>query len=94
MEKINIFRGIFSSWIFIIVMVSTVTFQVVMVEFLGKFASTVPLSQKLWVISILVGATSLVVGTVLKCIPVSMKNTQVIKHHDGYEPLPSGPDLA
>ncbi|KAI3448838.1 hypothetical protein Pfo_005503 [Paulownia fortunei] len=68
MEKINIFRGIFSSWIFIIVMVSTVTFQVVMVEFLGKFAGTVPLSQELWVVSILIGAASLVVGTVLKCI--------------------------
>ncbi|GFP84283.1 putative calcium-transporting ATPase 11 plasma membrane-type [Phtheirospermum japonicum] len=94
MEKINIFRGIFSSWIFVIVMVSTVAFQVVMVEYLGKFADTVPLCKELWLVSILIGFTGLVVGTVLKCIPVSMKSIWTVKHHDGYEPLPTGPELA
>ncbi|XP_011091788.1 calcium-transporting ATPase 4, plasma membrane-type isoform X1 [Sesamum indicum] len=95
MEKINILQGIFSSWIFIMVMLSTVTFQFVIVEFLGKFADTVPLSRELWMVSILVGSVSLVVGAVLKCIPVYMgKNTRIVKHHDGYEPLPSGPDMA
>ncbi|PIN11077.1 Calcium transporting ATPase [Handroanthus impetiginosus] len=95
MEKINVFRGMFSSWIFIVVMISTVTFQVIIVEFLGKFADTVPLSPELWVVSILIGAVSLVVGVVLKCIPVSMaKTSRIFKHHDGYEPLPSGPELA
>ncbi|KAL7169086.1 hypothetical protein ACSBR2_034171 [Camellia fascicularis] len=43
-EKINVFRGMFNSWVFIVVMVSTVTFQVIIVEFLGTFASIVPLS--------------------------------------------------
>ncbi|KAL0456121.1 UNVERIFIED_CONTAM: putative calcium-transporting ATPase 11, plasma membrane-type [Sesamum latifolium] len=95
MEKINIFQGIFSSWVFNMVMVSTVTFQFLIVEFLGKFADTVPLSRELWMVSVLVGSVSLVVGAVLKCIPVYMgKNTRTVKHHDGYEPLPSGPDLA
>ncbi|KAG8363661.1 hypothetical protein BUALT_Bualt19G0045700 [Buddleja alternifolia] len=50
MEKINIFRGMLSSWIFVIVMVTTVGFQVVIVEFLGTFAGTVPLSWKLWML--------------------------------------------
>ncbi|KAG8363662.1 hypothetical protein BUALT_Bualt19G0045800 [Buddleja alternifolia] len=95
MEKINIFRGMLSSWIFVIVMVTTVGFQVVIVEFLGTFAGTVPLSWKLWMVSVLIGATSLIVGVVLKCIPVPMaKDTRIVKHHDGYEPLPTGPDLA
>ncbi|KAL8542199.1 hypothetical protein ACS0TY_003168 [Phlomoides rotata] len=92
MEKINIFRGIFSSWIFIVIMVSTVSFQVVMVEFLGKIAGTVPLNRQLWGVSVLVGSTSLIIGALLKSIPVSMKSTRIIKHHDGYEPIPSGPD--
>ncbi|KAL9142448.1 hypothetical protein ABFS82_14G170200 [Erythranthe guttata] len=94
MERINIFRGIFSSWIFVMVMVSTVTFQTVMVQFLGKFADTVPLSRDLWLVSILIGSVSLIVGTVLKFIPVSTKSSRVFEHHDGYEPLPTGPDLA
>ncbi|KAJ7949271.1 Calcium-transporting ATPase [Quillaja saponaria] len=94
MEKINVFKGIFSSWVFMIVMVSTITFQAIIVEFLGAFAGTVPLSWELWLTSILIGAASLPVAVVLKCIPVSETNNHTVKRHDGYEPLPSGPELA
>ncbi|XP_062117819.1 putative calcium-transporting ATPase 11, plasma membrane-type [Humulus lupulus] len=89
-EKINIFHGMFSSWVFIAVMIVTVAFQVIIVEFLGAFASTVPLSWQLWLLSVGIGSISLIVAVVLKCIPVEKK----IKHHDGYEALPSGPELA
>ena len=92
-EKINVFRGMFSSWIFIAVMFSTVAFQVIIVEFLGTFASTVPLSWQFWLLSIVIGAVSMPISVVLKCIPVE-KETPAPKHHDGYEQLPSGPDLA
>ncbi|KAL5546366.1 hypothetical protein UlMin_006053 [Ulmus minor] len=91
MEKINIFRGMFSSWIFLAVMVCTVVFQVIIIEFLGTFASTVPLSWELWLLSILIGSVSLIVAVVLKCIPVETKPKQ---QHDGYEELASGPDQA
>jgi len=95
MEKINILSGMFSSCIFMFVITSTVAFQVVIVEFLGTFADTVPLNWDLWLISILIGAVSLPVAVVLKCIPVNMANSGIVsEHHDGYEPLPSGPDLA
>ncbi|KAG5539135.1 hypothetical protein RHGRI_019629 [Rhododendron griersonianum] len=96
MEKINILRGIFSSWLFMTIIVSTVAFQVVIVEFLGTFADTVPLSWELWLTSIVIGAVSLPVAVVLKCIPVGKSKVRNIvqKHHDGYDPLPSGPDLA
>lgn len=95
MEKINIFRGMFSSRIFMIILVSTVVLQIVIVEFFGTFADTVPLSLELWGISILLGAVSLLVAVILKCIPISTPNyTENVKHHDGYELLPSGPDLA
>ncbi|KDP26085.1 hypothetical protein JCGZ_21118 [Jatropha curcas] len=105
-EKINVFRGMFNSLIFMGVMVSTVTFQVIIVVFLGAFASTVPLSWQLWLLSILIGAVSMPVAVVLKCIPgaVSMPVAVVLKcipvkrvtskHHDGYDALPTGSDLA
>ncbi|XP_075638569.1 calcium-transporting ATPase 4, plasma membrane-type-like [Castanea sativa] len=73
-EKINIFRGMFDSWIFLGVMVGTVAFQVIMVEFLGDFASTVPLSWQLWLLSLLLGSVSLLVAVILKCIPVERCN--------------------
>ncbi|CAK9147509.1 unnamed protein product [Ilex paraguariensis] len=95
MEKINVFRGMFDSWVFMIVMVSTVAFQIVIVEFLGAFADTVPLSWDLWLVSVLMGAASLFIAALLKCIPVAKTvHTYSGKHHDGYELLPSGPDLA
>ncbi|GAV76175.1 E1-E2_ATPase domain-containing protein/Cation_ATPase_C domain-containing protein/Cation_ATPase_N domain-containing protein/Hydrolase domain-containing protein/CaATP_NAI domain-containing protein [Cephalotus follicularis] len=95
MEKINILRGIFDSWVFMGVMVSTVIFQVIIVELLGTFADTVPLSWELWLGSILIGAISLVVSVILKCIPVETSSLATTpKHHDGYEPLPRGPDQA
>ncbi|XWS59090.1 hypothetical protein CRYUN_Cryun08bG0092300 [Craigia yunnanensis] len=92
-EKINILRGMFNSWIFIAVMVSTVAFQVVIVEYLGTFASTVPLSWQLWVLCILIGSVSLIIAVIVKCIPVERAVVKP-KHHDGYDALPSGPDLA
>ncbi|KAL7194447.1 hypothetical protein ACSBR1_034796 [Camellia fascicularis] len=73
------------------VMASTVTFQVIIVEFLGTFASTVPLSWQLWLLSVLLGSLSMPIAVVLKCIPIEKATP---KHHDGYESLPSGPDLA
>lgn len=91
MEKINVITGMFDSWVFMLVMVCTVTFQIIIVELLGTFASTVPLSANLWLASILMGAVSLPVGAVLKYIPVISSAHQ---QHDGYEPLPRGPDMA
>lgn len=95
MERINVFSGMFSSGLFMGIIISTVAFQAVIVEFLGTFADTVPLSWNLWLASVLMGAVSLIIGVLLKCIPVTpSKNTATIKNHDGYEQLPSGPDLA
>ncbi|XP_061353874.1 putative calcium-transporting ATPase 11, plasma membrane-type [Gastrolobium bilobum] len=90
-EKINIFRGMFNSKIFFMVIFSTVAFQVIIVEFLGTFASTVPLNWQLWLLSVLLGAVSMPIAVILKCIPVERDTT---KHHDGYEVLPSGPEQA
>lgn len=96
MEKINIFAGIFDSWVFILVMVVTVCFQIIMVELLGAFAETVPLNWKLWLASVVIGAVSLPVAVVLKWIPVETISQSVKDNcnHDGYEPLPRGPDIA
>ncbi|CAI0439670.1 unnamed protein product [Linum tenue] len=95
-EKINILKGMFSSWIFVGVMTVTVVFQVIIVEFLGTFASTVPLSWEMWLFSVLLGAVSLVIAVVLKCIPVGVENQRppTTKQHDGYDALPTGPDMA
>ncbi|KAG2559941.1 hypothetical protein PVAP13_8KG025100 [Panicum virgatum] len=90
MQKINVFRGMISNWIFIGIIAVTVIFQVVIIEFLGTFASTVPLSWQLWLVSVGLGSISLIVGAILKCIPV--KSDENPSSPNGYVPLPSGPD--
>lgn len=94
MEKINVFRGIFDSWMFVGVMVITVAFQVIIIEFLGRFASTVPLSWQYWLFCILIGAISMPVAVLVKLIPVPKSTRTTPQHHDGYEPLPSGDNMA
>nr|AAL17949.1 type IIB calcium ATPase [Medicago truncatula] len=89
-EKINIFRGMFDSWIFLSVILATAVFQVIIVEFLGTFASTVPLTWQFWLLSLLFGVLSMPLAAILKCIPVERDTTT--KHHDGYEALPPGPE--
>jgi len=91
-EKINVFRGMFDSWIFLSIILATVAFQVVIVEFLGTLASTVPLNWQYWVLSVLIGAVSIPIAAILKCIPVERDTSK--QHHDGYDALPSGPELA
>ncbi|KAL0453136.1 UNVERIFIED_CONTAM: putative calcium-transporting ATPase 11, plasma membrane-type [Sesamum latifolium] len=48
---------------------------------------------QLWLFSVLIGAVGMPLAVVLKCIPVDTKPATA-KQHDGYDPLPSGPDLA
>ncbi|KAJ1442492.1 P-type ATPase [Sesbania bispinosa] len=87
-EKINIFKGILDSWTFLVIIFSTVVIQVIIVQFLGTFACTVPLNLELWLLSVLIGATSMLIASLLKCIPVK---TDVAIHHEGYEALPPHP---
>ena len=91
-EKINIFHGLFGNWIFLGIIAATVVFQVIIVEFLGAFASTVPLNWQLWLLSIALGSVGMPIAVVLKCIPV--KNNMTPSQHDGYDALPTGPELA
>ncbi|TVU20014.1 hypothetical protein EJB05_36200, partial [Eragrostis curvula] len=90
MEKVNVFRGIFKNWIFVTILTATVIFQVIIVEFLGTFANTVPLSWELWLLSVALGSISMIIAVILKCIPVEAKKTDIKPH--GYEPIPEDPE--
>ncbi|WOK96014.1 putative calcium-transporting ATPase 5, plasma membrane-type [Canna indica] len=91
MEKINVLEGVFSNWIFVAVLTSTIAFQIIIVEFLGAFASTVPLSWHLWLLSIVIGSISMIVAVIIKFIPVEPYNVTVHYQND-YKALPSGPE--
>ncbi|KAJ9696035.1 hypothetical protein PVL29_008343 [Vitis rotundifolia] len=73
MEKQNVFKGIQKNKLFLGIVGFTIVLQVVMVEFLKKFADTVNLNGSQWAICIAIAAVSWPIGWIVKFIPVSDK---------------------
>ncbi|KAK6921112.1 Cation-transporting P-type ATPase, C-terminal [Dillenia turbinata] len=68
-DEINIFKGVVMNHLFMAIMAIMVVLQIIIIKFLGKFASTVRLNWKYWVISI-IGFISWPLAAVGKLIPV------------------------
>ncbi|XP_058081712.1 calcium-transporting ATPase 10, plasma membrane-type-like [Magnolia sinica] len=73
MEKIDVFKGILKNYVFVGVLSSTVVFQVIIIEFLGSFANTTPLTFSQWFFSIFVGFLGMPIAAAIKMIPVGSK---------------------
>jgi P-type Ca2+ transporter type 2C len=71
MEKVNVFQGILDNYVFVAVISSTVIFQFIIVQFLGEFANTIPLSYSQWFACIFLGFLSMPIAALVKLIPVS-----------------------
>ncbi|PPD90441.1 hypothetical protein GOBAR_DD12627 [Gossypium barbadense] len=70
MEEINVFKGILNNYVFVAVLGCTAVFQVIIIEFLGTFASTTPLTCLQWFVSVFIGFLGMPVAAALKTIPV------------------------
>ncbi|KAH7372481.1 hypothetical protein KP509_17G006500 [Ceratopteris richardii] len=70
LEELNIIKGLFRNKLFIMIVSSTAVLQVIIVEFLNKFASTVKLSWQHWLICLMIGSLSWPIALVGKLIPV------------------------
>ncbi|XP_062218344.1 calcium-transporting ATPase 5, plasma membrane-type-like [Phragmites australis] len=69
-EELNIFDGVSRNHLFVVVVSTTVVLQVVIIEFLGKFTSTVRLNWELWLVSLAIAFVSWPLAFVGKFIPV------------------------
>ncbi|KAF3436241.1 hypothetical protein FNV43_RR23333 [Rhamnella rubrinervis] len=70
MEKRNVFKGIHRNHLFMGIVAITIVLQVVMVEFLKKFADTTNLNWWQWLFCIVTASVSWPIGWVVKSIPV------------------------
>ncbi|KAH0912807.1 hypothetical protein HID58_036128 [Brassica napus] len=70
MEEIDVFKGILDNYVFVVVIGVTVFFQIIIIEFLGTFASTTPLTFVQWFFSIFVGFLGMPIAAGLKKIAV------------------------
>uniref|UniRef100_A0A2N9IY44 Calcium-transporting ATPase n=1 Tax=Fagus sylvatica TaxID=28930 RepID=A0A2N9IY44_FAGSY len=73
LEKKNIFTGILKNKLFLAIVGITIVLQLVMVEFLKRFANTERLNWGQWGACIGLAALSWPIGWLVKCIPVSGK---------------------
>lgn len=73
-EEWNILKGLFNNKLFVGILSSTLVLQVIIVEFLNKFASTVKLSWHHWLICIVIGFLSWPVALLGKLIPMPKKS--------------------
>ncbi|XXG71086.1 hypothetical protein AAC387_Pa07g0418 [Persea americana] len=69
-DEMNIFIGITRNRLFMGIIAITVLLQVLIIEFLGKFAGTVGLNWKLWLVSVAIGLISWPLAYLGKFIPV------------------------
>ncbi|TQD75261.1 hypothetical protein C1H46_039203 [Malus baccata] len=69
-DEFNIFRGITKNFLFMGIVAVTLVLQIIIVEFLGKFTKTKPLTWDLWLISSVIAFISWPLAVVGKLIPV------------------------
>ncbi|KAE8718454.1 Calcium-transporting ATPase 9, plasma membrane-type [Hibiscus syriacus] len=69
-EEINCFKGVTKNYLFMGIIGFTLTLQIIIIEFLGKFTSTVRLDWQLWLVSVGIGIISWPLAIVGKLIPV------------------------
>ncbi|MBA0840673.1 hypothetical protein Goarm_003240 [Gossypium armourianum] len=70
MEEINVLSGILNNSVFVAVLGCTAVFQIIIIEFLGTFASTTPLTYSQWGLSVVIGFFSMPIAAGLKLVPV------------------------
>ncbi|KAL4507213.1 hypothetical protein ABPG72_002006 [Tetrahymena utriculariae] len=71
-SEINVFEGFFKNPLFLFIIVSTIFVQILMVQFGGRVTKCSPLSFEQNLICILVGASSVIVGMLIKLLPSSL----------------------
>ncbi|KAG7025942.1 Calcium-transporting ATPase 9, plasma membrane-type, partial [Cucurbita argyrosperma subsp. argyrosperma] len=69
-DEMNVFSGVTKNYLFMGIVGTTFLLQIIIVEFLGKFTSTVKLDGKQWLICIAIGLVSWPLAVVGKLIPV------------------------
>jgi calcium-translocating P-type ATPase len=70
-DEFNVFEGIWTNWLFGVVLFITILGQVLIVEFGGAAFHTHPLNWWQWLLCIAFGLTTLLLGAILRKIPTN-----------------------
>ncbi|KAJ6363172.1 hypothetical protein OIU78_003369 [Salix suchowensis] len=81
-DEFNVFKGITKNHLFIAIVGITLVLQVIIIEFVGKFTSTVRLNWKQWLISAVIAFISWPLAAVGKLIPCSTNSLAQVLYKD------------
>jgi magnesium-transporting ATPase (P-type) len=70
-DKWDVFSDFFQNPVSITISAITLGFQIILIEFSGEFLKVSPLSIQNWLITVGIGAGSLIVGIVMRWLPVT-----------------------
>lgn len=70
--EINVFEGIFRNMLFIWITIFTFVIQMAMVEYGGAAVKSYPLNSQQNTVCLIIGGMELIVGFVLKFVPLSL----------------------
>ncbi|PKA53640.1 Calcium-transporting ATPase 1, plasma membrane-type [Apostasia shenzhenica] len=70
MEKVDVFEGMLNNYVFVGVLSITVIFQFIIVQFLGDFANTTPLTFTQWFLTVFIGFLGMPIAAAVKKVPV------------------------
>ncbi|KAF5792227.1 putative P-type Ca(2+) transporter [Helianthus annuus] len=73
MEKIDVLKGMLKNYVFLGVLTCTVIFQITIIEYLGTFANTSPLTLPQWFASVTIGFLGMPIAAAVKMIPVGSR---------------------
>lgn len=69
-DEWNPLRGISTNYVFLLVSLITIGFQIMLIEVGGEFLKTSPLTISQWLITVALGAIGVPVGMLMRLIPV------------------------
>lgn len=70
----NVFNGLITNWVFLVVVGAIIAIQFCLVQYCGKFVNTAPLTGQQHAYCILIGSTVLIISAVLKALPPQLTN--------------------
>jgi len=68
-DTLNVFEGVFRNWLFMTISTLMIGLQILIIFVGGQAFAVVPLTGALWAVSLVLGALTLVVGALIRCIP-------------------------
>lgn len=90
-DKLNVFSDIWRNWLFVAIILLTITAQILIINFGGAAFSVTSLNGAQWGVSLVLGLLSLPLGALIRLIPnrfiISIIPARLLPNHEHIDPV-------